>query len=104
MSLPMMEKTPLHRCPKFHANEASNDDDNSCSNNDNHFSNISVSVSLLTSMKSILEDAYDEMIGGASIFHEGTNHIQSEDQHNIRSKVSHPTVDTTPSQSHCHPQ
>ena len=51
-------------------------------------------VSFLTPMKNILEEAYNEIIGGASLFQEGTN--RNPDKHDVRSNADSSTVDRTP--------
>ena len=96
----MMEKTHLNRHPKFHANEASDHNGNSHSDDDYDFSDMSVpcSFSFDSNKNCILEDAYNEIIGGASLFQEGTNNYHLDDKHNIGSNADSPTADGIPLQ------
>ena len=98
ISPPMMEKSHLCQHPKFHANEASNHNDDGHSNDDYNFSDMSVSSRFCfdSNEKHILEEAYDEIIGGASLFQLETNYNHLDDKHNIGSNPDGPTVDGTP--------
>ena len=100
ISPPTMKKSHLHRHQKFRANQASDHDDDSCSNDDNNFSDMSISssFSLDSNEKHILEEAYDEIIGTASLFQEETNNYHLDGKHNTGSNADSPTVVSTPSQ------
>ena len=93
ISPPMMERSHLCQHPKFHANEASDHDDDSHSDDDN-FSYVSVSsiFSFDSNEKHILEEAYDEIIGSALLFQEETNSNQLDDKHSIESNADTPTL------------
>ena len=95
-----MEKSHLRQHPKFHADKASDHDNDCHSDDDYNFSNMSVSSSFYfyCNEKHILEEAYDEKIGIASLFQEETNNNHLDDKHNIGSNADGSTVDATSSQ------
>ena len=96
----MMERSHFHQHPKFCAKEASNCNDDSHSDDDYNVSDMSVSssFSIDSNQKHILEEAYDEMIGTASLFQEEMNNNHLDDKHNIGSNANGHTVVGTPSQ------
>ena len=96
----MMEKSNLCQHPKFHSDKASDHNDNSHSDDGYKFPDMSISSSFCfdSNDKHILEEAYDEIIGSASLFQEETNNNHLDDKHNIGSNADGPTVDGTPFQ------
>ena len=96
ISPPMMEKSHLQSfMPMRHP---TNHNDDSHSNDDYNFSDMSVSSRFCfdSNEKHILEEAYDDIIGGASLFQLETNNNHLDDKHNIGSNPDSPTVDGTP--------
>ena len=59
---------------------------------------VTSSFSFDSNEKDILEEAYDEIICGASLFPEEPNNNHLDDKHNVGSNADGPTVDGTPSQ------
>ena len=59
---------------------------------------ISSSFSFESHENHILEEVYNEIIGGTSLFQEETNSNHLDDKHNIRSNADSPTLDGIPLQ------